>query len=71
MLTQPEITAEEKPATNDSLIEYLQRKIESLEREKADLLQENAVLKYENKLLAPNKRESVNDADSSSSADAV
>lgn len=71
MLTQPEITAEEKPATNDSLIEYLQRKIESLEREKADLLQENAVLKYENKLLAPNKRESVSDADSSSSADAV
>lgn len=69
MLTQPKPAQEEKPASNDSLIDYLQRKIEDLEREKADLLQENAVLKYENRMLAPNKGESAGNVVPSLSAD--
>jgi transcriptional regulator with XRE-family HTH domain len=40
MLTsnQPEVPAEEKPTSENSLLEYLQRKIEKLEREKEELL---------------------------------
>lgn len=57
MLTenQPEIPAEEKPMVSNSLLEYLQRKVEQLERENAELLQENAVLRYENTMLSPRK----------------
>lgn len=57
MLTenQPEIPAEEKPMVSNSLLEYLQRKVEQLERENAELLQENAVLRYENMMLTPRK----------------
>lgn len=51
--SQPEVPAEEKPTTDNSLLEYLQRKINQLERENTELLQENAVLKYENMMLAP------------------
>lgn len=69
MLIQPESPTDDKPTPNDSLIDYLQRKIEDLEREKADLLQENAVLKYENRMLAPNKGESVGNVVPSLSAD--
>lgn len=57
---QQEIPTEDKSASGDSLLEYLQRKvaelegkIEKLTYEKAELLQENAVLKYENMMLAP------------------
>lgn len=67
----PEIPAEEKPAPEGSLIEYLQRKVAELEREKDDLLQENAVLRYENRRLASDKRESADAAVSSLSADAI
>jgi transcriptional regulator with XRE-family HTH domain len=72
MLTsnQPEVPAEEKPTTENSLLEYLQRKIEKLEREKEELLQENAVLKYENMMLTPRKGDA-EDAASSLSADAI
>lgn len=72
MLTsnQPEVPAEEKPTSENPLLEYLQRKIEQLEREKEELLQENAVLKYENMMLAPRKGDA-EDADGSLSADAV
>ena len=72
MLTenQPEIPAEEKPMVSNSLLEYLQRKVEQLERENAELLQENAVLRYENMMLSPRKGD-VEDAGSSLSASAV
>lgn len=72
MLTsnQPEVPAEEKPTTENPLLEYLQRKIEQLEREKEELLQENAVLRYENTMLSPRKGDA-EDAGSSLSADAV
>ena len=77
MLTedQPEIPAEEKPAAQNLLVEYLQRKvaelegkIEKLTDEKADLLQENAVLKYENQMLASKEGKDVGDAATSLSA---
>lgn len=72
MLTenQPEIPAEEKPMVSNSLLEYLQRKVEQLERENAELLQENAVLRYENMMLTPRKGDA-EDVASSLSADAV
>lgn len=72
MLTenQPEIPAEEKPMVSNSLLEYLQRKVEQLERENAELLQENAVLRYENTMLSPRKGDA-EDAGSSLSASAV
>lgn len=72
MLTsnQPEVPAEEKPTTENSLLEYLQRKIEKLEREKEELLQENAVLKYENMMLTPRKGDA-EDVGNSLSASAV
>jgi hypothetical protein len=72
MLTsnQPEVPAEEKPTSENPLLEYLQRKIEQLEREKEELLQENAVLKYENMMLNPRKGDA-EDAAGSLSADAV
>lgn len=57
-----EAPAEEQPTSDNSLLEYLQRKIAELEgkidklnEEKADLLQENAVLRYENSMLTPRK----------------
>lgn len=68
---KPEVPAEEKPAPEGSLIEYLQRKVAELEREKDDLLQENAVLRYENRRLASDKRESADAVISSLSASAV
>lgn len=67
---QPEVPAEEKPTSENPLLEYLQRKIEQLEREKEELLQENAVLKYENMMLTPRKGDAKNAA-GSLSADAV
>jgi hypothetical protein len=67
---QPEVPAEEKPTSENPLLEYLQRKIEQLEREKEELLQENAVLKYENMMLTPRKGDA-EDAASSLSADAI
>ena len=72
MLTenQPEIPAEEKPMVSNSLLEYLQRKVEQLERENAELLQENAVLRYENTMLSPRKGDA-EDVGSSLSASAV
>jgi transcriptional regulator with XRE-family HTH domain len=72
MLTknQPEIPAEEKPMVSNSLLEYLQRKIEQLERENAELLQENAVLRYENMMLTPRKGDA-EDVAGSLSADAI
>lgn len=72
MLTenQPEIPAEEKPMVSNSLLEYLQRKVEQLERENAELLQENAVLRYENTMLSPRKGDA-EDAGNSLSASAV
>ena len=71
MLTenQPEIPAEEKPMVSNSLLEYLQRKVEQLERENAELLQENAVLRYENTMLSPRKGDA-EDAGNSLSASA-
>ena len=66
MLTegQPQVATEEKPSVENSLVEYLQRKIaelegkiEKLNDEKAELLQENAVLRYENELLTPQNGE--------------
>lgn len=64
-------------ASDNSLLEYLQRKITELERkveklndEKAELLQENAVLRYENVMLTPRKGDAES-AESSSSADVV
>lgn len=72
MLTenQPEIPAEEKPMVSNSLLEYLQRKVEQLERENAELLQENAVLRYENTMLTPRKGDA-EDVGSSLSANAI
>lgn len=59
---KPKVPTEVKPASDNRLIEYLQRKvaelegkIEQLTDEKADLLQENAVLRYENMMLTPRK----------------
>lgn len=68
MLTQQETPVDQMPSADNSLIDYLQRKIEELEREKAELLQENAVLKYENRMLAPSKGESAGDVVPSLSA---
>ena len=69
--------AEVKPASDGSLVEYLQRKItelegkiEKLNDERADLLQENAVLRYENMMLTPRKGDA-DDVGSSLSADAL
>ena len=70
MLTQQETPVDQTPSADNSLIDYLQRKIEELEREKAELLQENAVLKYENRMLAPSKGESAGDVVPSLSANA-
>lgn len=66
----PETPAPEQTTPNNSLIDYLQRKIAELEKEKADLLQENAVLRYENTMLSPRKGDA-EDAGSSLSASAV
>lgn len=66
----PETPAPEQTTANNSLIDYLQRKIAELEKEKADLLQENAVLRYENTMLSPRKGDA-EDAGSSLSASAV
>ena len=65
-----EVPAEEKPTSNNPLVEYLQRKIAELERENAELLQENAVLRYENMMLTPRKGDA-EDVASSLSADAI
>ncbi len=62
MLNTPEqeTPVQEQPVPNNSLLDYLQRKIaelegkiEKLNDEKAELLQENAILKYENMMLSP------------------
>ena len=73
----PETPAPEQATPNNSLIDYLQRKIAELESkvdklndEKAELLQENAILKYENTMLSPRKGDA-EDAGSSLSASAV
>ena len=66
----PETPAPEQTTANNSLIDYLQRKIAELEKEKAELLQENAVLRYENTMLSPRKGDA-DDAGSSLSASAV
>ena len=77
LVDQPEAPAPEQSALNNSLLEYLQRKIAELEskvdklnEEKMDLLQENAVLRYENSMLTPRKGDA-EDAASSLSANAV
>lgn len=69
--------AEVKPASDGSLVEYLQRKVAELERkieklndERIDLLQENAVLRYENTMLTPRKGDA-EDVGSSLSANAI
>lgn len=74
---EPETPAPEQTTSNNSLIDYLQRKIAELESkvdklndEKAELLQENAVLRYENTMLSPRKGDA-EDAGSSLSASAV
>ena len=67
---EPETPAPEQTTPNNSLIDYLQRKIAELEKEKAELLQENAVLRYENTMLSPRKGDA-EDAGSSLSASAV
>lgn len=74
---EPETPAPEQTTPNNSLIDYLQRKIAELEskvdklnNEKAELLQENAILKYENTMLSPRKG-GAEDAGSSLSASAV
>lgn len=74
---EPETPAPEQTTPNNSLIDYLQRKIAELESkvdklndEKAELLQENAILKYENTMLSPRKGDA-EDAGSSLSASAV
>lgn len=74
---EPETPAPEQTTPNNSLIDYLQRKIAELESkvdklndEKAELLQENAVLRYENTMLSPRKGDA-EDAGSSLSASAV
>ena len=75
--TKSDKPAEAQPASDGSLVEYLQRKIAELEEkieklndERADLLQENAVLRYENMMLTPRKGDA-EDAESSLSADAL
>lgn len=77
LVDQPEAPAPEQSASNNSLLEYLQRKIAELEskvdklnEEKMDLLQENAVLRYENSMLTPRKGDA-EDVASSLSASAV
>lgn len=67
---QPETSVKTQPASDNPLVEYLQRKIAELERENAELLQENAVLRYENMMLTPRKGDA-EDVASSLSADAV
>ena len=78
MLNTPEqeTPVQEQPVPNNSLLDYLQRKIAELESkieklndEKADLLQDIAVLKYENMMLSPRKGDAT-DAESSSVASA-
>lgn len=75
MVENPEVSSDEQPEPDTSLVEYLKRKVAELEGkvekltdEKADLLQQNAVLKYENQLLAPQKGRNAEDAESSLSA---
>lgn len=70
LVDHPEASAPEQETSANSLIEYLQSKIEELEKEKADLLQENAVLRYGNSMLTPRKGDA-EDAASSLSANAV
>ena len=74
MLNTPEqeTPAQEQTSSNNSLLDYLQRKIAELESkvdqlndEKAELLQENAVLKYENMMLAPRKGDAADVGNSS------
>lgn len=67
---KPEVPTEVKPTSNNSLVEYLQRKIAELEKENAELLQENAVLRYENMMLTPRKGDA-EDVVGSLSADAI
>ena len=74
---KPDKPTEIQPASDNSLVEYLQRKmkelegkIEKLNEEKAELLQENAVLRYENMMLTPRKGDAV-DVANSLSADAL
>lgn len=77
LVDQPEAPAPEQDASDNPLIEYLQRKIAELEgkidklnEEKMDLLQENAVLRYENTMLSPRKGDA-EDVENSLSASAV
>ena len=70
LVDHPGTPAPEQTTLNNSLIDYLQRKIAELEKEKAELLQENAILKYENTMLSPRKGDA-EDAGSSLSASAV
>lgn len=76
-VSEPKNPVEVKPRAENSLVEYLQRKIAELEgkidqlnEEKMDLLQENAVLKYENMMLTPRKGDA-EDAEGSLSASAL
>lgn len=78
MLNTPEqeTPVQEQTMPNNSLLDYLQKKIAELETkieklndEKADLLQENAILKYENMMLNPRKGDAT-DAESSFVANA-
>ena len=75
--TKPDKPAEPQATSDNSLVEYLQRKIaelegkiEKLNDEKADLLQDIAVLRYENMMLTPRKGDA-EDAEGSLSADAI
>ena len=68
--SKQETSIQEQTIPDNSLIDYLQRKIAELEREKAELLQENAVLRYENTMLSPRKGDA-EDAGSSLSVSAV
>lgn len=70
LVDQPKAPAPEQETSDNSLIEYLQRKIAELEKEKAELLQENAVLRYENTMLSPRKGDA-EDVGNSLSASAV
>lgn len=70
--SEQEAPAQEQTTPDNSLLEYLQRKIaelegkiEKLNDEKADLLQENAVLRYENMMLTPRKGDATDAEDSS------
>lgn len=78
MVENPEVSSDEQPEPDTSLVEYLKRKVAELEGkvekltdEKADLLQQNAVLKYENQLLTPQKGRNAEDAESSLSVSAA